>query len=77
MDDTFLRLGGDSVQAIRLVGAARKAGLIVQMQEVLAEVSIVDQANEAMTIASSPEAVYESFSLVEASVQAEVLRLAQ
>lgn len=77
MDDTFLRLGGDSVQAIRLVGAARKAGLTVQMQEVLAEVSIADQAHKAMTIASSPEAVYEPFGLVEASVQADVLRLAQ
>lgn len=77
MDDTFLRLGGDSVQAIRLVGAARKAGLTVQMQEVLAEVSIADQADKVMTIAYSPEAVYESFSLVEASIQADVLRLAQ
>ncbi|KAL3474437.1 Nonribosomal peptide synthetase 13 [Aspergillus californicus] len=77
MDDTFLRLGGDSVQAIRLVGAARKAGLTVQMQDVLAEVSIADQADTAMTISSAPEAVYEPFSLVDASVQADVLRLAQ
>ncbi|KAJ5213571.1 hypothetical protein N7449_000740 [Penicillium cf. viridicatum] len=45
--------------------------------EVLAEVSIADQADKAMTIASSPEAVYEPFSLVEASIQADVLRLAQ
>ncbi|KAE8139332.1 hypothetical protein BDV38DRAFT_281099 [Aspergillus pseudotamarii] len=57
MDDTFLRLGGDSVQAIRLVGAARKSGLTVQMQEVLAEVSVADQADKAMTIVFSPEAV--------------------
>lgn len=77
MDDTFLRLGGDSVQAIRLVGAARKAGLTVQMQEVLAEVSIADQAEKAVMIASSPEAVYEPFSLLEAAVQDDVLRLAQ
>ena len=77
MDDTFLRLGGDSVQAIRLVGAARKARLTVQMQDILAEVSIAEQADKAMTIASSPEAVYEPFSLVEASVQDDVLRLAQ
>ncbi|CAG8028807.1 unnamed protein product [Penicillium nalgiovense] len=77
MDDNFLRLGGDSVQAIRLVGAARKAGLTVQMQEVLAEVSIADQADKAMTIVSSPKAIYKPFSLVEVSIQADVLRLAQ
>ncbi|KAJ5319968.1 hypothetical protein N7508_000251 [Penicillium antarcticum] len=77
MDDTFLRLGGDSVQAIRLVGSARKAGLTVQMQDVLAKVSIADQAEKAMNIASSPEPVYEPFSLVETSVQGDVLRLAQ
>ncbi|KAE8360869.1 hypothetical protein BDV27DRAFT_161245 [Aspergillus caelatus] len=77
MDDTFLRLGGDSAQAIRLVRAARKAGLTVQMQEVLAKVSIADQADKAITIASLPEAIYEPFSLVGASVQADVLRLGQ
>ncbi|KAB8222596.1 hypothetical protein BDV33DRAFT_201300 [Aspergillus novoparasiticus] len=33
MDDTFLRLGGDSVQAIRLVGAARKAEVLRLAQE--------------------------------------------
>ncbi|KAJ5116729.1 hypothetical protein N7456_001077 [Penicillium angulare] len=77
MDDTFLRLGGDSVQAIRLIGAARKVGLTVQMQEVLAEVSIAEQAEKATTIASSPESIYESFGLVDTSVQADVLKLAQ
>ncbi|CAG8936698.1 unnamed protein product [Penicillium salamii] len=42
MEDTFLRLGSDSVQAIYLIGAAREAGLVVQMQEVLGEFSIED-----------------------------------
>ncbi|CAG8157413.1 unnamed protein product [Penicillium olsonii] len=77
MDDTLLRLGGDSVQAINLVGAARKAGLMIQMQDVLAEVSIADQAAKAMMIESSPDLVYEPFSLVKASSHADVLQLAR
>ncbi|KAL4912050.1 Nonribosomal peptide synthetase 13 [Aspergillus aurantiobrunneus] len=77
MDDIFLRLGGDSVQAIRLVGAARKAGLTIQMQEVLGEVSLADQADKAMALTPLPEAIYTPFSLLEDSVQADVLRLAQ
>ncbi|CAG8025646.1 unnamed protein product [Penicillium salamii] len=77
MDDTFLRLGGDSVQAIHLIGAARKAGLAVQMQEVLGELSIADQAEKAVAMAFSPEVVYEPLSLVEVSVRDDVLRLAQ
>ncbi|KAJ5261276.1 hypothetical protein N7478_011871 [Penicillium angulare] len=77
MDDTFLRLGGDSVQAIRLIGAARKVGIVIQMQELLSEVTIAEQAEKSTTITSSPETVYESFSLVNTSVQSDVLRLAQ
>lgn len=77
MEDTFLRFSGDSVQAIHLIGPARKAGLVVQMQEVLGEFSIADQAEKAVAIASSPSVVYEPLSLVEASMRDDILNLAQ
>ncbi|CAG8175385.1 unnamed protein product [Penicillium salamii] len=77
MEDTFLRLSGDSVQAIHLIRPARKAGLVVQMQEVLGEFSIADQAEKAVAIASSPAVIYEPLSLVEASMRDDVLKLAQ
>ncbi|KGO77171.1 AMP-dependent synthetase/ligase [Penicillium italicum] len=47
--DTFLLLGGDSLLAIRLVGAARKAGLLVPIQDVLSpKITLSEQAERAV-----------------------------
>ncbi|KAJ6190254.1 nonribosomal peptide synthase [Penicillium mononematosum] len=47
--DTFLQLGGDSLLAIRLAGAARKTGLIISMQDILSsKITVSDQAERAI-----------------------------
>ncbi|KUM56020.1 hypothetical protein ACN42_g11210 [Penicillium freii] len=48
MRDTFLQLGGDSLLAIRLVGAARKTGLFISMQDILStKITVSEQAERA------------------------------
>ncbi|KAJ5341962.1 hypothetical protein N7541_011086 [Penicillium brevicompactum] len=55
MDDTFLRLGGDSLKAIRMVGAVRKAGLALSVQDILSPISLTEQAQKATAVAASTE----------------------
>ncbi|KAH8688637.1 non-ribosomal peptide synthetase [Talaromyces proteolyticus] len=53
MNDTFVQLGGDSILAVRLVGAARQAGLILDIRDVLGTKRLEQQAQDATTKASS------------------------
>lgn len=47
LDDSFLRMGGDSIQAMRLVGAARKQGVLLTVTDVLHYPTLVDLAARA------------------------------
>jgi brevianamide F synthase len=47
--DNFLQLGGDSLLAIRLAGAARKTGLLISMQDILSsKITVSEQAERAI-----------------------------
>ncbi|KAJ0423134.1 condensation domain-containing protein [Aspergillus carlsbadensis] len=47
MNDTFLQLGGDSILAVHLLGAARKAGLALDVSDVLGPTRLDGQAKKA------------------------------
>ncbi|KAJ4159570.1 uncharacterized protein LMH87_008468 [Akanthomyces muscarius] len=63
-DDNFLRIGGDSVGAMRLVGAAREAGMILSVANILRNPKLSDMS--LLTTTQRPEAVsiVDAFSLM-------------
>ncbi|EME46921.1 non-ribosomal peptide synthetase-like protein [Dothistroma septosporum NZE10] len=65
MDDNFVRLGGDSVAAMRLAWAARKQGLSMSVADIFKHPKLSDLALcvEELT-KSHPEQAYSPFSLV-------------
>ncbi|KAK1140592.1 Nonribosomal Peptide Synthase (NRPS) [Aspergillus melleus] len=86
MNDSFVRLGGDSILAIRLVGAARQAGLIFTVRDVLGTKHLEEHARTAILVSEeSPFGTkgagdaYVPFSLLGSEgeqTRAELLRLA-
>ncbi|KAI9043895.1 nonribosomal peptide synthetase ftmA [Aspergillus affinis] len=86
MNDSFVRLGGDSILAIRLVGAARQAGLIFTVRDVLGTRRLEEHARTAVFVserssfgAKSAEYDYVPFSLLGSKgeqTRAELVRLA-
>ncbi|KAI9370294.1 Nonribosomal peptide synthetase 13 [Aspergillus egyptiacus] len=84
MDDTFLRLGGDSLQAIRLVAAARRAGLVLRTDNVLSPQStLAEQSQRAAAIPTSDGDLAEDgdgpapFALLPVEQRREILDVAQ
>ncbi|GIC93737.1 nonribosomal peptide synthetase ftmA [Aspergillus udagawae] len=84
MDDSFVQLGGDSILAVRLVGAARKAGLALGIRDVLGPTRLEAQAQAATVAAaatvpdmstSPPE--YVCFAALGTRCRVEVLRIAE
>ncbi|KAH8692971.1 non-ribosomal peptide synthetase [Talaromyces proteolyticus] len=55
MDDTFLQLGGDSILAVRLLGAARKDGLALDIRDVLGPTRLEEQAKRAAATTTVPD----------------------
>lgn len=51
-EDSFFRLGGDSISAMRLVTAARKEGLALNVANVFAQPRLVDMAANAVMLSS-------------------------
>lgn len=80
MDDTFVQLGGDSIVAVRLVAAARQAGLALNIRDVMGT-QLEQQAQAATVKASSVlpslSPVYGPFTLLGTRDRSEVLRLAE
>ncbi|KAL4734140.1 Nonribosomal peptide synthetase 13 [Aspergillus similis] len=80
MDDTFLRLGGDSLQAIRLVAAARMAGLIIHTKDILSpESTLAEQSRRATLIQKSDRAedYFTPFALLPVEKRHEILDITQ
>lgn len=66
-NDSFLRIGGDSIGAMRLVGAARENGLVLSVMDVLKSPKLSEMAKllrplAGQQVAESP--VYKPFTLI-------------
>jgi aryl carrier-like protein len=53
-DDSFMRLGGDSISAMQLVATARNEGLLLQVGDILARPRLSDMAAALCTIDNMP-----------------------
>lgn len=51
-DDSFFRLGGDSIGAMRLVTASRKEGVVLAVANIFAQPKLVDMAAAAVLLSS-------------------------
>jgi amino acid adenylation domain-containing protein/non-ribosomal peptide synthase protein (TIGR01720 family) len=68
-NDSFLRIGGDSISAMRLVAAAREQGLLLTVADVLRRPRLCDLASVIETVSRSGTAeVIAPFSLLKAEV---------
>ena len=70
LDESFLRMGGDSVQGMKLVGAARQDGLSLSVADILRHPRLSDMAKTLHTIDGrqfNPQTAYEPFSLLPTS----------
>jgi amino acid adenylation domain-containing protein/non-ribosomal peptide synthase protein (TIGR01720 family) len=71
-DDSFFRLGGDSIGAMKLVAAARRAGFVLSVADIFRHPELSDMANCLDLNDVSKTVAYESLSLLPAdSVQRE------
>ncbi|KAL2831864.1 hypothetical protein BJY01DRAFT_260379 [Aspergillus pseudoustus] len=83
MDDTFLQLGGDSILAVRLLGAAREASLALDMSDVLGPTPLGGQAKKAAAATaivldmSMVPSEYVCFAALGPGSHEEALRIAQ
>lgn len=51
-DDSFFRLGGDSIGAMKLVTASRKEGIVLNVANIFAQPKLVDMAATAVVLSS-------------------------
>lgn len=75
-DDSFLRIGGDSIQAMRLVGIARSSGLLFSVEDVfkqprLSDLCKVAKLSSITDIYSSIDEAVQPFSLMQSNVDVE------
>ena len=63
-NDSFLRLGGDSIKAMYLVTEAGRAGLNLTFADILRHTRLSDMAEAATLALVEPEVVVKSFSMV-------------
>ncbi|KAH8712255.1 hypothetical protein GQ44DRAFT_829973 [Phaeosphaeriaceae sp. PMI808] len=50
VEDSFFRLGGDSISAMRLVTASRKQGIVLNVANVFAQPKLIDMASTAVVL---------------------------
>jgi amino acid adenylation domain-containing protein/non-ribosomal peptide synthase protein (TIGR01720 family) len=67
-DDSFLRIGGDSIGAMKLVGAARVEGLALTVTDIFQQPRLSDMANAVGQVSSADDEIIEPFSLLNVSV---------
>ncbi|KAH7323159.1 hypothetical protein B0I35DRAFT_477044 [Stachybotrys elegans] len=80
VNDSFFRKGGDSIAAMRLVGAARKAGMTVAIADIFRNPTLTAQAAALQNAGASPDVSilrHEAFSLLPATMKDEVVRSAE
>ncbi|KAF2742358.1 nonribosomal peptide synthase-like protein [Sporormia fimetaria CBS 119925] len=80
-DDSFFRLGGDSIGAMRLVTASRKEGLVLTVANIFAQPKLVDMAASAVVLTSEerheqPEQDTVPFELLKEDVRRRVIDFA-
>ncbi|KAF2119371.1 hypothetical protein BDV96DRAFT_486547 [Lophiotrema nucula] len=80
-DDSFFRLGGDSIGAMRLVTASRKEGLVLTVANIFAQPKLADMAASAVVLSSdeltaqaNPDTV--PFELVQEDVRRRIIDFA-
>ncbi|OJJ32580.1 hypothetical protein ASPWEDRAFT_44725 [Aspergillus wentii DTO 134E9] len=67
-DHSFLRLGGDSIAAMRLVAAARQEGLRLTVADVLRHAQLSELAQLAQTASEAEESILLPFSLLKSGI---------
>ncbi|KAI1076074.1 hypothetical protein F5B20DRAFT_584637 [Whalleya microplaca] len=67
IDDSFLRLGGDSIAAMKLVGAAREMNIDLTVADIFMHPQLQDMAKVARTVASDNEQPILPYSLLQIS----------
>lgn len=81
MDDNFFHLGGDSIIAIRLVAAAREAGILMSVAEIYQKPTISEQATNVQMISDSPcpTLTFVPFSMLssDATIREEIFQASQ
>lgn len=80
MNDTFLRLGGDSLQAIQLVAAARTAGITIHATDVLSSQTTLAEQSKRATFMQIPKHAGDTqkpFALLPMEQTHEILDIAQ
>ncbi|KAI9903482.1 hypothetical protein N3K66_000011 [Trichothecium roseum] len=63
-DDSFFRLGGDSIAAMKLVGAARRAGVVLAVTDVFRKPRLAAQAQAQEIVSMSTPEEIQPFSLL-------------
>jgi amino acid adenylation domain-containing protein len=63
-DDSFLRIGGDSISAIRLVGLARDSGIVITVKDIFDDPRLSAVASAAFPAEGEPIIQTEPFSLL-------------
>ncbi|TQV93495.1 nonribosomal peptide synthase [Cordyceps javanica] len=74
-DDSFLRIGGDSVSAMRVVGLARQKGIYLTVAEILKRPRLSDLATVVGTLVEPSQQTITPFSLVRSGADAQQTRL--
>ncbi|OOQ91422.1 Nonribosomal peptide synthetase 13 [Penicillium brasilianum] len=80
MNDTFLRLGGDSLQAIQLVAAARTAGITIHAADILSSQTTLAEQSKRATFTQIPDHAEDAqrpFALLPMEQTHEILDIAQ
>ncbi|ATY60825.1 non-ribosomal peptide [Cordyceps militaris] len=74
-DDSFLRIGGDSVSAMRVVGLARQKGVYLTVAEILKRPRLSDLATVVGTLIEPSQQAIAPFALVRSGAAAQQTRL--
>jgi amino acid adenylation domain-containing protein/thioester reductase-like protein/non-ribosomal peptide synthase protein (TIGR01720 family) len=67
-EDSFFRLGGDSLLAVKISSAARQAGLLLPVAKILSHPRLFEMAKVATRLAGTEDITIDPFSLVNADV---------
>ncbi|KAJ6780765.1 hypothetical protein PWT90_04525 [Aphanocladium album] len=74
LDDSFFRLGGDSVAAMKLVGAARKIGIVLTVADIFRQPSLELQAKDLLRVDATVDEAIPPFSLLTVASQSASVR---
>lgn len=76
-DDSFLRIGGDSVAAIHLITAARRDGIQLTVKDIFDDPRLCSVADRAIEIGMAEATEYKPFSLLDGEAYEEALNVAE